>query len=113
VINETVFIVGAGTFIVLALYHLVGLPLARDIKFFLPINVAVGLSLVMIILGLQQLMLDPEVNIYVAGTLVLAYMAVLFLALRLLFPKPVSIADDKDVVPQWFSEPDDDRFRHG
>ena len=112
-INQTVFLMGAIAFIVLAFYHLVGLPLARDIKFFLPIRVAVGLSPVMILLGLQQLMLNPETNIYVAGTLVLAYIAVLSLALRLLLPKPASTADDKDVVPQWFSEPDDDRFRHG
>ena len=112
VIHETVFIVGAIAFVILALYHLVGLPLARDIKFFLPIKVAVGLSLIMIILGLQQFMLGLEKTIYLAGTLVLVYMGVLCLALRLLFPKR-TLVGDKDVVPEWFPVVDDDRFSHG
>ena len=111
-INETVFIVGAGTFIVLALYHLVGLSLAREIKFFLPIKVAFGLSLVTIIIGLQQLMLGPEKTIYWAGILALVSMGLLWFTLGLLLPKRASIPDS-DVIPQWFPDPNDDRFTHG
>ena len=117
-INETVFIVGACSFIVLAIYHMVGLPLARDIGFFLPIKTIAFSAPIIIVVALLQAMTGSwGWSMYVALTLALVYMALLAEALHLLLPKRAALRPfvrDSEVVPNWGNHiPDDDRFTHG
>ena len=86
-VNETVFIVGAVTLIVLAIYHMVGLQLAQYIGFFLPIKTVAFVSPAIIVVALLQAMIGPwGMPMYLALTLALFYMALFAEALHFLLP---------------------------
>ena len=84
---EAAFFAGAIAFIVLAIYHMVGLPLARDIGFFLPIKVVIFFAPVIMVVGALHAMIGPEKTIYPGLALALAYSVLLWEGAHLFFKR--------------------------
>ena len=81
------FNIVATAFIVLAIFHMIGLSTLHQAGGGIVTKIVAMLSMTVIIIGLLHLMLGDEQVPYVAGFLVLAWMIVLLQAGNLILPK--------------------------